>query len=113
MDVKANSPMSNKTAAATIGADRRKENFAALSLSIFKLLAIVIVIPERETPGKAAAIACDIPIKIDCFKLISLYVNWLLAFLQMKSTKIVKKQMKIQYNKVFLLSFFYKKSVGV
>ena len=44
-----------RTAAATIGVDNKNEYFAALSLSIFNPLATVIVIPERETPGKAAA----------------------------------------------------------
>ena len=47
--------ISYKAAAATIGADNRNENFAEDSLSIPIALATVIVIPDLETPGKAAA----------------------------------------------------------
>ena len=54
---KTNSVIFTKTAAVIIGVASKKENLAALSLSIFKSLATVIVIPERETPGKAAASA--------------------------------------------------------
>lgn len=46
---------SNITAATVIGVASKNEYLAALSLSIPKLLAIVIVIPERDTPGNAAA----------------------------------------------------------
>ena len=45
------------------------------------LLATVIVIPERDTPGNAAAIACDIAIKNDCLKVISSYFVFDSAFL--------------------------------
>ena len=62
--------ISNSTAAATIGVANKKENFAALSLSILSVLATVIVIPDLETPGKAAAIACEVPTNKDCFKVI-------------------------------------------
>ena len=65
---KVNLVKSNTTAASVIGIANIKENLAALSLSTFKALATVIVIPLRDTPGNAAAIACDAPIKIDCFK---------------------------------------------
>ena len=58
--------MLNITAAKTIGVDNKNEYLAALSLSIFNALATVIVIPDLEVPGNAAAIACDIPIKNDC-----------------------------------------------
>ena len=54
------------TAANIIGVDNKNEYFAALSLSTFKALATVIVIPDLDVPGNAAAIACDIPIKNDC-----------------------------------------------
>ena len=43
------------TAAATIGVASKKENFAALSLSIFNALAVVNVMPDLDTPGNAAA----------------------------------------------------------
>lgn len=46
---------SNIIAAAVIGVASKKEYLAALSLSIPKALATVIVIPERDTPGNAAA----------------------------------------------------------
>jgi len=51
--------------------DSKKEYFATDSLSIPIPLPTVIVIPDLETPGKAAAIACDIEIKTDCFNVIS------------------------------------------
>ena len=53
----AKSPMSNITAAAVIGAASINENLAADFLSIPYPLATVIVIPDLETPGNAAAIA--------------------------------------------------------
>ena len=62
--------MLNITAAKTIGVESKNEYFAALSLSSFKALATVIVIPDLEVPGKAAAIACEIPIKNDCLNVI-------------------------------------------
>ena len=62
--------MLNITAAKTIGVDNKNEYFAALSLSSFKALATVIVIPDLEVPGNAAAIACEIPIKNDCLNVI-------------------------------------------
>ena len=70
--LKTNSPKLTSTAAKTIGVDNKNEYFAALSLSILKILEIVIVIQERETPGNAAAIACEIPIKNPCLKFILL-----------------------------------------
>ena len=71
--LKTNASKSNITAANVIGVASKNENFAALSLSTPTPLATVIVIPERDTPGNAAAIACDIPINIDCFNVISSY----------------------------------------
>ena len=59
-----------RTAAATIGVASKNENLAALSLSILRALATVKVIPDLETPGKAAANAWEIPTIIACFKLI-------------------------------------------
>ena len=59
-----------KTAAKIIGVDSKNEYLAALSLSIFNALATVIVIPDLDVPGNAAAIACDIPIKNDCLNVI-------------------------------------------
>ena len=53
--------------------DNKNEYFAALSLSTFKALATVIVIPDLDVPGNAAAIACDNPIKNDCLNVISSY----------------------------------------
>ena len=52
----------------------KNEYFAALSLSTFKALATVIVIPDLDVPGNAAAIACDNPIKNDCLNVISSYL---------------------------------------
>ena len=49
--------MESNTAAATIGAESRNEYLAALSLSTHIARAVVIVIPERDTPGIAAASA--------------------------------------------------------
>ena len=49
-------------AANTIGADNMKEYFAADSLSTPNSLPVVIVTPERDTPGINAK-ACDNPIK--------------------------------------------------
>ena len=72
---------SNITAATVIGVASKNEYLAALSLSTPKLLAIVIVIPERDTPGNAAAKACDAPIAIDCFSVISSYFVFDFAFL--------------------------------
>ena len=56
------------TAAKIMGVDNKKEYFAALSRSTPNALATVIVMPERDTPGNAAAMACEIPIKIACSK---------------------------------------------
>lgn len=64
---------SNIIAAAVIGVASKKEYLAALSLSIPKALATVIVIPERDTPGNAAAMLWEVPIAIECFKFISSY----------------------------------------
>ena len=58
---------SNITAASVIGIANINENLAALSLSIFNALATVIVIPDLDTPGNAAATACDSPTSIACF----------------------------------------------
>ena len=63
--------ISYKAAAATIGVDNKKEYFATDSLSNPNPLPTVIVIPDLETPGNAAAIACEIEIKTDCFKVMS------------------------------------------
>ena len=57
----------NIVAASTIGADSIKEYLAAASLFTPISLPVVIVIPERETPGIKAK-ACDSPIKKVCFK---------------------------------------------
>ena len=62
--------MLTNTAANIIGVESKNEYFAALSLSTFRALATVIVIPDLDVPGNAAAIACDIPIRNDCLKLI-------------------------------------------
>ena len=69
------------TAASVIGVASIKENLAALSLSILKYLAVVMVIPERDTPGNAAASACDIPIHTACLKVIRSYFTFDFAFL--------------------------------
>ena len=61
------------TAANIIGVDNKNEYLAALSLSTFSNLATVIVIPDLDVPGNAAAIACDNPIKNDCLNVISSY----------------------------------------
>ena len=73
--------MLTSTAANIIGVDNKNEYLAALSLSIFKALATVIVIPDLDVPGNAAAIACDIPIKNDCLNVISSYFTSDGAFL--------------------------------
>ena len=73
--------ISYNAAAATIGVDKRNEYFATDSLSIPKFLPIVIVIPDLETPGKAAANACEIDINTDCFNVISLYFTFAFDFL--------------------------------
>ena len=52
--------------------DNIKEYFAADSLVTPIALAVVIVIPERETPGIKAK-ACDRPIKNVCFSVMSSY----------------------------------------
>ncbi len=65
-----NAPKLNITAAKVIGVASKNEYFAALSLSNPSALATVIVIPERDTPGNAAARACDMPIKNDCLNVI-------------------------------------------
>ena len=59
---KTNSLNLNIVAASTIGAESINEYFAADSLSIPILLAVVIVTPERDTPGIKAK-ACESPIK--------------------------------------------------
>lgn len=72
---------SYNAAAATIGVDNKKEYFATDSLSNPIPLPTVIVIPDLDTPGKAAAIACEIEIKRDCLNVISLYLTFDFAFL--------------------------------
>ena len=52
-----------------IGVDIRKENRAASSLVSVKKRAVVIVLPERDTPGIIAK-ACERPIQIASFKVI-------------------------------------------
>lgn len=47
------------------GSTIRKENRAAVVRSIFKITAVAIVLPERESPGRMAAIICDSPINKD------------------------------------------------
>ena len=64
---KMNSLNFNIVAPNTIGADNIKENFAVDSLSTPIALPVVIVIPERETPGIKAR-ACEKPIIKVCFK---------------------------------------------
>ncbi len=59
-------------APATIGVDKRNEYFATDSLFIPSILPVVIVIPERDTPGINAN-ACESPIKNVCLNVISLY----------------------------------------
>ena len=73
----------NTVAAKTIGADNIKEYFAADSLSIPIALAVVIVIPDLETPGIKAK-DCDSPIKNVCFKFIFSYFTLDGAFLSTK-----------------------------
>lgn len=72
---------SYSAAAATIGVDNKKEYLATDSLFSPISLPTVIVIPDLDTPGKAAAIACDIEIRRDCFNVISLYSTFDFAFL--------------------------------
>ena len=67
--------ISYKAAAATIGVESKKEYFATDSRSIFIYLPTVMVIPDLETPGNAAANACEIEIQIDCFKVI--FINYI------------------------------------
>ena len=64
--VNSNSDSLKIVAARTIGADNINEYFAAASLFTPNALAVVIVIPERETPGINAN-ACDTPIINVCF----------------------------------------------
>ena len=61
---------SNITAASVIGVASKNEYLAALSLSTPNHLAVVIVIPERDVPGNAAAIACEQAIHNDCLNVI-------------------------------------------
>ena len=79
--VNSKSVILTNTAASIIGVDNKNEYLAALSLSTFNALATVIVIPDLDTPGKAAAIACDIEIKRDCLNVMSLYSTFDFAFL--------------------------------
>ena len=72
---------SYKAAAATTGVDNKNEYFATSSLFNPIPLPTVIVIPDLDTPGKAAAIACDIAIRSDCFNVISLYSTFDFDFL--------------------------------
>ena len=56
-----------KAAPAIIGVAKKNENLAAASLVKPKHLAVVIVIPDLETPGIKAK-ACEHPIIIACEK---------------------------------------------
>ena len=56
-NVNSKSVILTNTAANTIGVESKNEYFAALSLSTPKALATVIVIPDLDVPGNAAAIA--------------------------------------------------------
>ena len=67
-------------APATIGVDNKNEYFATDSLFIPNALPVVIVIPERDTPGINAN-ACDKPIRKVCLNVISLYSVSDFAFL--------------------------------
>ena len=67
----------------TTGADKQKENFAALSLSTFKHLALAIVVPLREKPGIRAK-TCEHPIIIASLNDISLVFFSSLQFLSTK-----------------------------
>lgn len=64
----------------TIGVERRNENLAASSLERPENNPVVIVIPERDTPGIIAK-ACDKPIKKLLLKSISSTFTLLLYFL--------------------------------
>ena len=70
-------------AAKTIGVDNKNEYFVAASLVTPMALAVVIVTPERDTPGIKAS-ACDNPIKNVCFNVISSYYTLFLEFLSTK-----------------------------
>ena len=70
-----------KAAAATIGVDNKNENLATDFLSIPIALPTVIVTPDLDTPGNAAANACDTAINNDCLKFISLYFRFDLDFI--------------------------------
>ena len=67
-------------APSTIGAESINEYLAVDALSTPISLPVVIVTPERDTPGIKAN-ACDIPIINVCLKFISSYFVLLGAFL--------------------------------
>jgi len=52
-----------------MGVDNKNENLAAPSLVVPVSSPVVIVMPERETPGMIAS-ACDIPIRMLVLKVI-------------------------------------------
>lgn len=68
-------------AAATTGVDNKNENFAIASLFIPIFLPTVIVIPDLDTPGNAAANACDIEISNACLNVICFISYFDLDFL--------------------------------
>ena len=103
-----NLPKSKITAAAVIGVASKNEYLAAPSLSIPNALATVIVIPERETPGNAAAKHCDVPISIDCFSVIFSYFIFdfnLITFIFIPAIISIILDMKYDKNTAFMATF--------
>ena len=74
-----------------IGVDIRKENRAASSLVRLKKRAVVIVLPERDTPGIIDK-ACERPIQIASFNVIECIVR-ISRFLSAKYPCEARRQM--------------------